>query len=167
MSVNDSINWLVVSARKSINQILNRYKPHTRQDSVWLIKCCFSFFVSQYPSRCYGGIADQGSPVDHSQLWYWQTGGHANEWVLVERNPALCGAVQLPTPTGGRACVWGAAPVEYHFSGIWFQNRLWHQVGLIMRQAAGWPVLSVLRVCAGYAVTMVSKCILPWLYSKQ
>lgn len=121
------------------------------------------FLVLEYSSWCYGGVTDQSSSMDHSQLWCSQTGVHTNEWDLLKRNPSLCGAAQRPTPTGGRACVWGAAPVDYHFSGIWFQNRLWHQVGLIMRQAAGWPELSVLRVCAGYAVTMVSKCILPWL----
>lgn len=126
----------------------------------------FFYLISAHPSRCHGVITDQGSPVDHGQLRYWQTWANNNEWVLVERGPPLCGAIQLPTPTGVRACVREASPVEYHFSGIWFQNRLWHQVGLITKPAAGWPVLSVLCACAGYAVTMVSKCILPWLCSK-
>lgn len=75
----------------------------------------FSFRKSQIGD---GGVTVQGSPVDYSQLWHWQTGVDTNEYVLVERNPVLCGAVQLPTPTGGRTCVQGAAPVEYHFSGI-------------------------------------------------
>lgn len=75
----------------------------------------FSFRISQIGD---GGVTVQGSPVDYSQLWHWQTGVDTNEYVLVERNPVLCGAVQLPTPTGGRTCVQEAAPVEYHFSGI-------------------------------------------------
>lgn len=142
---------------------------------------CFFFLLPSFvfsqrtPHKCWklflfvcvsvhGGDTEQSSPVDQRQLRRdRQTGVHANEWVLVEGNLALCGAVGLPAPAGGRACVRGAAPVEYHFSGIWFQNRLWHQVSLIMRHAAGWPAISVLSVCARYSVTVLSKCILPWL----